>query len=230
MNFKKILSVFFPARCPFCKDIISVDEVVCQNCEKKITRKSIKTTLTTREGQKFECVAPFSYVEPIRGAIHDYKFKGAKNFAIPFGKYVADVLAENFDITKIELITSVPLHKERKRERGFNQAEIFAKEVSRLMKIQYAETLKKIKRNKTQHELSQQERVENVKNVYAIIDSEAVKGKTIVICDDILTTGNTMAECANVILKSGARTVIGLTIANVENRPKTIDKKQKNKP
>ncbi len=91
--------------------------------------------------------------------------------------------------------------------------------------VRYAETLKKVKRNKTQHELSQQERIENVKNVYAIIDSAAVTGKTIVICDDILTTGNTMAECADMILKSGAKTVIGATIANVENRPKIIDKK-----
>lgn len=225
MNFRKILSIFFPARCPFCKGIISADEVVCQNCEKKINRKSIKSTLTTRTGRKFECVAPFAYVEPIRGAIHDYKFNRAKNFAVPFGKYVADVLAESFDIAKVDLITSVPLHKARKRERGFNQAEIFAREVGRLMGIHYAETLKKVKRNKTQHELSQQERIENVKDVYAITDSAAVNGKTIVICDDILTTGNTMAECADVILKSGAKTVIGATIANVENRPKIIDKK-----
>lgn len=225
MNFRKILSVFFPARCPFCKEIISEGEVVCRNCEKKINRKSIKSTLTTRTGCKFECVAPFAYVEPIRGAIHDYKFNGAKNFAVPFGKYVADVLAESFDIAKVDIITSVPLHKARKRERGFNQAEIFAKEVGRLTGISYAETLKKVKRNKTQHELSQQERIENVKDVYAIIDSAAVTGKVIVICDDILTTGNTMAECADVILKSGAKTVIGATIANVENRPKIIDKK-----
>ncbi len=225
MNFRKILSVFFPARCPFCKGIISADEVVCQNCEKKINRKSIKSTLTTRTGRTFECVAPFAYVEPIRGAIHDYKFNGAKNFAVPFGKYVADVLAESVDIAKVDLITSVPLHKARKRERGFNQAEIFAKEVSRLTGVRYAETLKKVKRNKTQHELSQQERIENVKDVYAITDSAAVNGKTIVICDDILTTGNTMAECTDVILKSGAKTVIGATIANVENRPKIIDKK-----
>lgn len=225
MNFRKILSVFFPARCPFCKGIISADEVVYQNCEKKINRKSIKSTLTTRTGRTFECVAPFAYVEPIRGAIHDYKFNGAKNFAVPFGKYVADVLAESVDIAKVDLITSVPLHKARKRERGFNQAEIFAKEVSRLTGVRYAETLKKVKRNKTQHELSQQERIENVKDVYAITDSAAVTGKVIVICDDILTTGNTMAECADVILKSGAKTVIGATIANVENRPKIIDKK-----
>lgn len=225
MNFRKILSVFFPARCPFCKGIISADEVVCQNCEKKINQKSIKITLKTRAGRKFECVAPFAYVEPIRGAIHDYKFNGAKNFAVPFGKYVADVLAESVDIAKVDLITSVPLHKARKRERGFNQAEIFAKEVSRLTDVRYAETLKKVKRNKTQHELSQQERIENVKDVYAITDSAAVTGKVIVICDDILTTGNTMAECADVILKSGAKTVIGATIANVENRPKIIDKK-----
>lgn len=219
-NFKKILSVFFPQRCPFCKEVVSSDKVVCEVCEKKINLKNIKNTLTTRNGEKFICVAPFAYIEPIRSAIHDYKFHGVKSFAVPFGKYITDILKESFDVTKIDLITSVPLHKTRKRERGFNQSELFAREISHITGIKYAEVLKKVKNNKIQHELNLAERTENVKNVYAVVDGIDLQGKTVIICDDILTTGNTMAECANVIFSAGAEKIIGATIANVESRMK----------
>lgn len=215
---KSLLSVFFPLRCPFCKKVISSDEVVCKSCEEKISLKIIKNILNTRNGHKFMCVSPFFYTEPIRTAIHEYKFRGAKNFGIPFGKYTAAVLTSSVDIKKIDLITGVPLHKIRKRERGFNQSEVFAKEVGRLTKIKYIETLKKVRNNKIQHELGLKERIENVKGVYKAIDNDIVKGKTVVICDDILTTGNTMSECANVMFDAGAKEVIGLTIASVENK------------
>lgn len=224
-DFKKILSVFFPPRCPFCNEVISSEEVVCEACKKKINLKTIKNTLTTRNGERFICVAPFAYVEPIRSAIHKYKFHGVKSFAVPFGRYITDILEESFDVTKIDLITSVPLHKTRKRERGFNQSELFAREISRLTGIEYAEVLKKVKKNKIQHELNLAERTENVKDVYAVVDEVDLQGKAVIICDDILTTGNTMAECANVLFVAGAKQIIGATIANVENRMKIIDKK-----
>lgn len=224
-NFKKILSVFFPPRCPFCKEIISTDEVVCECCEKKINPKTIKNTLTTRGGQNFVCVAPFAYVEPIRSAIHEYKFYGAKSFAVPFGRYITDVLVESFDVAQIDLITSVPLYKTRERDRGFNQSELFAQEIGHLTGIKYLKVLKKVKNNKIQHELNLSERTQNVKNVYAAANEADLRGKTVIICDDILTTGNTMAECANVLFLAGARQIIGATIANVESRTKIIDKK-----
>ena len=69
------------------------------------------------------------------------------------------------------------------------------------------------------------ERTENVKDVYAVVDEVDLQGKAVIICDDILTTGNTMAECANVLFAAGAKQIIGATIANVENRMKIIDKK-----
>ena len=74
----------------------------------------------------------------------------------------------------------------------------------------------KVKKNKIQHELSGLERVENVKGVYTAVDEVDLVGKTLVICDDILTTGNTMAECANVVFGKGAKQVIGVTIATAK--------------
>lgn len=224
-NFKKILAILFPVRCPFCNEVIEHNEVVCETCREKINVKNIKSILTTRNGQNFVCLAPFTYTEPIRSAIHEYKFKGAKGFASPFGKYVADVLRENFDISTIDVITSIPLHKKRKKERGFNQSEIFAREISLLTGIKYVELLRKVKNNKIQHKLSLDERIENVKNVYELREDVDVKGKTVVICDDILTTGNTMSECANVIFLAGAKQILGATIASVESRVKNVEQK-----
>ena len=218
INLKRILSIFFPARCPFCGEIIVSEEIVCRVCQKKINLQKIKNTLHTRNGKNFLSVAPFSYVEPIRSAIHDYKFRGAKSFALPFGRYISDVLREVVDITKMDLITSVPLNKARLRERGFNQSEIFSREISKITGIKYVETLKKVKNNKIQHELSLDQRSENVKNVYAVLDKTLVSEKKIILCDDILTTGNTMAECANMLFETGAKEVIGATIANVESK------------
>ena len=82
----------------------------------------------------------------------------------------------------------------------------------------YLMKLKKVKKNKVQPELSLSERIENVKGVYEVIDKALVAGKTLLLCDDILTTGNTMGECANMLFNAGAKEVIGATIARVKDR------------
>ncbi len=217
-NFKRILSLFFPMRCPFCNEVISSDEVVCETCRKEINFEIHKDFVQTRQEREFINVSPFYYEEPIRGAIHKYKFQGVKNFCAPFGFYIAQALKESVDISKIDYITSVPLHISRKKERGFNQSESFAREIAKLTGIPYIETLRKVKKNKVQHELSLAERIENVKGVYEVVDKALVEGKTLILCDDILTTGNTMGECANMLFNAGVKEVIGATIARVKNR------------
>lgn len=218
IDFRKILSIFFPSKCPFCNEIIPYDRTVCMSCEEKLNYRNFKDIIVTSSGHRFVSVSPFSYEGAIRTAIHKFKFEGIKSYSIPFGKYITRVLKENIDISSVDYITSVPLHRTREKERGFNQSGEFAKEISRLTGIKYKELLKKIKKNKIQHELNLSERSENVKGVYEVIDKELVKGKTIIICDDILTSGNTLAECANIIYEAGAAKVIGATIANVQGK------------
>lgn len=217
-SFKRILSLFFPNRCPFCNEVILADEVVCAVCRKKMNFESHKSSVRTRRGLEFISVSPFYYEEPIRGAIHKYKFDGVKNFCVPFGFYITEALKESVNIGEIDYITSVPLHFSRKKERGFNQSEIFAREIAKLTGVPYIELLKKVKKNRVQHELSLAERTENVIGVYDVVDKTLVEGKTAIICDDILTTGNTMGECANVLFKAGAKGVVGATIATVRNK------------
>lgn len=218
IDFKKILSIFFPAKCPFCNEIIPYNRTICISCEEKINYKNFIDTIVTRSGYKFVSISPFSYEEPIRTAIHKFKFKGVKSYALPFGTYITNVLKENIDLKTVDYIASVPLHRTREKERGFNQSGECAREISRLTGIKYKELLRKIKKNKIQHELSLSERAENVIGVYELIDKELVRGKTVIICDDILTSGNTLAECANLIYEAGAAKVIGATIANVQGK------------
>ena len=217
-NFKRILSLFFPVRCPFCNDVILAEETICEKCRKKINFEMGKNFVQTRQGCEFISVSPFYYEEPIRSAIHKYKFKGMKSFCTPFGFYITQALKESVNMSKIDGVTSVPLHISRKKERGFNQSESFAREISKLTGIPYIEALKKVKKNKVQHELSLSERIENVKGVYEVIDKALVAGKTLLLCDDILTTGNTMGECAYMLFNAGAKEVIGATIARVKDR------------
>ena len=148
IDFKKILSIFFPAKCPFCNEIIPYNRTICISCEEKINYKNFIDTIVTRSGYKFVSISPFSYEEPIRTAIHKFKFKGVKSYALTFGTYITNVLKENIDLKTVDYIASVPLHRTREKERGFNQSGECAREISRLTGIKYKELLRKIKKNK----------------------------------------------------------------------------------
>ena len=97
--------------------------------------------------------------------------------------------------------------KNRLIERGYNQAELLAKECAKIMNMPYCDTLEKIRENREQHSIKASERAKNVKGVYSIIDKELVRDKKILIIDDIITTGNTLGECSGMLVKSGCNSV-----------------------
>ena len=116
---------------------------------------------------------------------------------------------------KFDCITYVPLRPERKRSRGYNQSECIASDISSIINVPCEELIFKIKSNHIQHELDFSSRIENVKGVYAVKNEQAVKGKIILLCDDIITTGSTLRECAKTLLESGAKEVYCCVIASV---------------
>lgn len=93
------------------------------------------------------------------------------------------------------------MHKDTLRKRGYNQAELLARECARLLGIEYADLLVKTKKNKTQHSIKAAERAKNVIGVYSPINKNLIKGKRILIIDDIITTGSTLGECARILNK-----------------------------
>lgn len=212
-NFKNLLYLFFPKKCPFCKTIINNAQTACSTCAKNLEREvSIRKLVVEETGKEVFCVSPFSYKNEIKAAICDYKFNGKLSYAELFAKEIAQEVIRHF--SDIDYITEVPLHKKRQKERGFNQSTILAQKIGKIINVPYKEILIKSKNHKIQHTLSSNERAQNVKGAYSVIDDIIFKGKNILICDDIITTGNTLKECAKVLLKNGAKTVYCATIAS----------------
>jgi ComF family protein len=113
-----------------------------------------------------------------------------------------------------DLFVPVPLHRRRRRERGFNQAGVLAEELSRLTGMPVlSDALSKTINIRPQTSLRSEARRANIRGAYRVARPEAVRGKTIVLVDDVCTTGSTLGECARVLRKAGAADVRGVTIA-----------------
>jgi ComF family protein len=159
-------------------------------------------------------VAPYRYEGPILEAIHRFKY-GAKSFlAASLGPLLAQFTEERIENPRHLLTMPVPLHPKRVRERGFNQSLLLARYVARGLKsdLDFL-SLKRLRYTLPQTRLAKKERQKNVRGAFQLNSRDAVKGKTIVLVDDVVTTGNTMNECARVLKKGGACKVFCVSLA-----------------
>ena len=207
-----ILSLFFPPKCPYCLKSISRGLAECPVCRAGFPKYPKIEPIPSGE----ICVAPFYYDMAVRKAIVNFKFNGKKFNAKSLSLAVSSAVEKVYKDMDFELVASVPLSVERQRERGFNQSEIIAKNVAKHFGKPYIPLLKKTRNNPEQHKLSSKEREKNVIGVYSVIDSERVKGKKILLVDDVATTGNTLAECCRMLKKSGADRILCAAIAIAE--------------
>ena len=130
------------------------------------------------------------------------------------GEILASFLEEKIKKYKDEYyLTYIPIDKKRLKERGFNQCEYIAKELSINIGIKTINTLKKIRETKVQKTLKREERIENFKDAFEIIDEKKVKGKKFILLDDVITTGATLKEGVKVLKKHGAIEIKILTLA-----------------
>ena len=124
---------------------------------------------------------------------------------------VLDIWKEGADI-----IIPIPLHYTRLIKRRYNQSGLLAKELGKItgLKVDYTSVIRH-KKTRPQVEFSGRERIKNVKGVFSVKHPEKIKGKRIVLIDDVMTTGSTMKECAMALRKAGAKSVDALTVARV---------------
>ena len=159
-----------------------------------------------------QLVAPFYYEGLVRNAIVDFKFRHQRYHALWLAGEMAAKIREQMDVTMIDAIAAVPLSNERRRERGYNQAELLAQEVGRNLGIPYQkELLKKRKNTQIQHTLTRARRLLNAQGAYLADDTAA--GKRILLIDDISTTGATLESCATALSLAGAEAVVCCTAA-----------------
>ena len=127
-----------------------------------------------------------------------YTYLGSK-----MTEYYFEYIMESYDY-----ITAVPIHKKKLKVRGYNQAELLAEYISEQINIPYCTILKRTVNTKPQNALSKKERVTNIKNAFSLIDNIDIKNKSILIVDDIFTTGTTINECCKVLKKAGALSAV----------------------
>jgi ComF family protein len=158
--------------------------------------------------------------DALRKLIHAFKYGGKTSLARPLGMLLFSTFVRHWNPDEVDLILPVPLHIARLRERGFNQAHLMLKDwktMSESAKIRFMriepELLLKIRHTKPQVELKREERKANIEGAFEVRDSSMVRGKKILLIDDVHTTGATVAECAKVLLIAGAARTDVLTLA-----------------
>jgi ComF family protein len=237
----KLIDIIYPPRCAVCRKFLREDgskgsteyASFCRECINEF--KPCASPLCPVCGRPFisdagedhlceDCLrkrplfrasaSPYIYEGAIMSAIHQFKY-GQKNFlARSLGPLLAGFaqrwITEQIDLT----VMPVPLHPKRLRERGFNQSLLLARHVSEHLnsRLDYL-TLKRVRYTLSQTGLGKEERRKNVKGAFEVAHSDSVRGRVILLIDDVTTTGNTLNECARVLMKAGSREVMCLTLA-----------------
>lgn len=210
---KKLLDILYPVRCPYCESTMTIFDFACIHCQKNLKIRYNMLTLHSDCGIIYNCISPLIYDGLVRNSILKFKFRGYTSFAKPFAFLMVKAVNDIFKGISFDCVTDVPIKFSKSYHRDYNQSTLLAKSVAEFLNISYLPLLNKVKVNVFQHTLSSFERAENVKNAYSIINSEMVNNKTILLCDDIVTTGSTLGECANVLYRNGAKKVLCVTIA-----------------
>lgn len=214
--FDYILSLIYPPKCVFCGTVIDKSDI-CEECE-----KTLPYTKGESIYQKFpfvdKCISPLYYKDYVRRAVLRFKFAGCSCYSRRLGGIMSECAENNLDCGSIDMVSCIPLSRKRMHDRGYNQAELLAKEISKKVGVEYLPTLKKIRHNTAQSTIKDsKQRAANVIGAYRVIDAEEVKGKYILLVDDVVTTGSTVSECARILKKSGAKAVYCVTLARRED-------------
>lgn len=211
---EKIADVYI---CPDCeKKLKKIQPPVCSKCSKPINyRSSIDLCSECCDTKRYFTMSksPYAYEGIIQKAIHRYKYHNKPYFYKFFGSLIINFM-EEINYTNFDLIVSVPLHPSKMRKRGYNQSELIAKYLASKLSIPYADVLKRTKKTSPQSGQSKSQRRRNIKDAFEIKSpAEKVINSSILLVDDIYTTGSTVDECSKVLVNYGAANVYVITIA-----------------
>lgn len=221
------LDILYPRRCPLCHGILtSANRTICPDCE--------KLAVPIGQPRCFQCGRPveeeeeycrdcrrephvydrgrgiFAYNDRWRASVVRFKYYGCREYGDFYGDAMRICAARELAAWKPDLLVPVPLHKSKRRARGFNQAEYLARRVSAGTGIPMdADLVCKRRRTRSQKQLDRRQRQKNLSEAFAV--AGRVDGKRILVIDDVYTTGSTMDAMADCLKKSGASRVYFLT-------------------
>ena len=208
------VTLFFPNHCLGCSNsLFRGEEILCTRCILELPKtnyhKHIENTIKSRLSGRIPLSYAMAFLKfrktgVVQRLLHQLKYNNHPEVGIRLGKLYGKDLMEAGLEKNFDLIIPVPLHKSRKRRRGYNQSEKFAMGLSLLWQIPCDENIveRKIKTT-TQTRKTKIERWENVKDVFQVKQSEKIVGKRILLVDDVITTGATLEACGQQLLNSG---------------------------
>ncbi len=223
---KKLKQFFFPQRCACCGDVCESNNIFCRECFPEIPFVYGKVC------KKCGISLSFEFPSDICGRCRERNFSFDKN--IPLIEYkghgketllnvkyksyaslvdVAGLLAKKIEIQKesFDFITFIPETKKEERKKGISIPRVLSKALGKKLNIDHREIITKIRETKKQKELTAKQRIINVRGAYEV--SYPVKGKKILLVDDVFTTGATMDECSKILKRAGAISVVTTTVA-----------------
>ncbi len=234
---KTFIFSLLPKRCAYCGRVIPSNRTMCYECEKSLPR--VKGTVCNKCGrEKDVCsckgaekyftslAAPFYFEGNVRKGLHAFKFRKSPDNAEAYSIEMANTVKERFDGVDFDFITEVPMTDKSLKKRGYNQCALLAKGIAKLTDTEYKPCfLVKLFETQIQHGLSYYLRKGNLTGVFDVSEPALVKDKTILLCDDVSTSGETFNECAKMLWLYGAKDVYCISCALTKSKKKKTERK-----
>ena len=216
MPVQRLLDVLLPPTCPGCG---REGEMICAQCRRPLERRlaepaGVPLGLPARQPagivQLEWCAA---YNGPARACLHALKYDGERRLVEP----LSEIMAARWARAGIggDVLVPVPVHAARKRQRGFDQAELLARGVGQRLALPVVHAVRRATKTMAQHALGRRARAANVGHAFAAdpICAAQIRGRWVVLIDDLTTTGATLSGCAAVLYEAGASAVSALALA-----------------
>ncbi len=222
----RALRLVYPPRCAFCGELLSAGDAETGACRRCLIELPYTGSRFSSRGEFFSaCVSPLYYTGPVAAAVKRFKFAGKVSYFHIMGKMIADSALEH-SLGDAELITWVPVSLRRLHKRGYSQAKLLAKEAAGHMGLPAKRLLRKRRHTPPQSTLATYSmRKANVSGAFAAVNENAIKGRRILLIDDVFTSGATVSECSRILLMAGAQSVSCATLCRARRKDELPKKK-----
>jgi ComF family protein len=208
-----VLDCLLPPTCAVCLQVTAGPggEAVCRDCQRRLGPAPVPFRIG-----ELEVRAAFEHRGAGRALIHALKYGGRRDVA---GVISGSALAgfEQYGWPGCELLVPVPLHPRRQRRRGYNQSHVLARALGELLGLEVIDGLRRVRSTISQTRLSATERHENLREAFAPgRRADIFRGRSVLLVDDVVTTGATLLEAARVLRRTGAQRIVGQVAARAE--------------
>lgn len=206
------LSTLYPPKCYVCGRMLDSESQLCQHCRDSLPVTDGESRI--QHGTQFSrCHSYCFYDEQFRRVFHRYKFEGHVHYGRLFGSWMAQMITQSGE-ESFDVLTWTPLHPLRKWKRGYDQAELLAREIGHRLSMDPVKTLRKVRSTAAQSKTaSSEQRRKNVKDAYQALSRASLQGKRVLLVDDVITTGSTLENAASALRRAGAAEVVCVTLA-----------------